>query len=1167
MSENTLRTVTDIQEYASRETDPNVLQRRAAKPDTSAWVGASAGAGKTKVLTDRMIRLMLPRGDGQPGSHPGNILALTFTKAAANEMALRLSRRLSEWAVIDDESLDKDMTALLGRTPDAGEIKAARQLFARVVDAPGGMKIMTIHSFCQSVLGRFPLEAGLPPHFTPLEEGQDIALLEQARDSVLARAASEGTSTLALALDHLAGIQSEDQFNALLAGLIRERAQVTRLLDTHFGPEGLYAALCTRLGISPGQRPEDLIKNACAALPSTHEDLRRACKALGESSKDSDINRGHDIQAWLDAADHARFDLYVRYRAVFLTQEGDIRKKHANKEVTDAFPAITGILQAEAERLFTLEEQVKAARVALATRDLLLLGRAILETYTRLKERRAALDFDDLILRTLALLEGRTMGMNQKDVAPWVRFKLDQGIDHILIDEAQDTNPEQWEIIKALTEDFFTGEGARDIERTLFVVGDEKQSIFSFQRAAPDKMGEMQDWFARRIAAAGKSLDDIPINISFRSAPAILRAVDATFAPEDMRKGLGRTVDPHIAFRRKQPGLVELWPVMADVKNGDTADGWTLPLSISEASSGAARLCAHIGDTIKDWLESKEKLPARGRPIEPGDIMILVRTRTAFVGQLVRALKIRGVPVSGVDRMVLKEQLAVQDLVSAASFALLPEDDLALAELLKSPLVGWDDDRLYAVAQPRGEKTLWAAVRESAPEALVTWLGDLIRRATQDHPFEFFSRLLQEPCPADAVSGLRAIRSRLGTDALDPLDEFINRTLAYEIGKIPTLQAFVHWHEGEAADIKRQMEEGAGAVRIMTVHASKGLQAPIVILPDTLRGAGSRKPERILWPDRSGFDLPLFLPSKEVMPMSAADAYDRVEARLEEEYQRLLYVAMTRAEDRLYIGGYRGKNAALPASWYNAMENGLAALPDTESIPFADGQNGMRLTNPALGEADRAGKDKTVRADKPAPAPWLFTPAPAEPTPPRPLVPSRPSGVAPPAAASPLAVKDTYRFRRGTLTHLLLQFLPDLPDDRRLNAAMEFVTRSGSDLPEDVRESIVDETLAVLRHPDFSTLFAPGSLAEISVTGLVDDTTLISGQIDRLLITADEILIIDYKTNRPPPTRTEDVPPIYLKQMQAYAKALVKIYPGRRVRCALLWTDGPRLMPLLLEEI
>ncbi len=1154
-----------------RETDPNVLQRRAANPDSSAWVGASAGSGKTKVLTDRMIRLMLPGADGRPGSDPGAILALTFTKAGANEMAQRLSRRLAAWAVMDDAALAEDLGRnLFGEAPTPEQMRAARQLFARVVDAPGGMRIMTIHSFCGSVLGRFPLEAGLPPHFTALEDGQDTLLLDRARDSVLAQAAGQPGSPLGQALHHIAGLQGEDQFAALLRTLASERRQLGDILRDHFGPDGVYAQLCRHFDLPPGASAESLIEGAG---PADEGALRTAVRALVEGGGAEDSKRGQSIQAWLDAPKPARAALYADYKSAYLTGKGELRARMATKGAVAIMPDVADILGAEGNRLLTLDDSIKAAQVAAATRDLLILGDAILKAYADLKEARAALDFDDLIIRTLALLQGRTMGMSQKDVAPWVRFKLDQGIDHILIDEAQDTNPEQWAIVRALTEEFFAGSGSReDAGRTLFVVGDEKQSIFSFQRAEPRQMGDQQDWYAARIAAAGETLEDVPLNTSFRSTPAILRAVDSVFEPPEMRKGLGRNVRPHAADRRRQPGLVELWPLKKDddaeePENGDTVtEGWDLPVSVTERQSGAARLCAQIADTIDGWIRTKEILPSRGRAIQPGDILILMRTRTPFVGQLVRALKNRNIDVSGVDRMVLKDQLAVEDLTCAASFALLPDDDLALAGLLKSPFVGWDDEALYALAQPRGEnESLWAALRKGRDTPLQEWLSALIRRAAADHPYEFFSRLLQEHCPADNVSGLRAIRGRLGADALDPLDEFLNRTLTYETGALPTLQGFLHWHASEASDIKRQMEEESAAVRIMTVHASKGLQAPIVILPDTVRGASSRKADRILWPDRSDFPLPVFLPTKTMMPAALGDACDTVAEKQEEEYLRLLYVAMTRAEDRLYAGGYTGKKAPLDLTWHGAIRAGLERLPETETTEDENGAVTLRLSNPALtDEADRKGKDHAVKRAASAAPSWLRAPAPEEPTPPRPLVPSRPSGPLPPAA-SPRAAKDVYRFRRGTLTHTLLQYLPDLPFESREAAAAQFIGRAGPDLPQDVREGIVRETMAVLRHPQFAPIFGPESRAEISVTGLLDDATLISGQIDRLLVTDKEILIVDYKTNRPPPQRVEDVPAIYMRQMQAYARAMEKIYPGRAITCALLWTDGATLMPLGLE--
>lgn len=1163
-NENALRRADD--DNAARDTDPNVLQRRAASPDISAWVGASAGSGKTKVLTDRIIRLMLPRADGTPGSDPGAILALTFTKAGANEMAQRLNKRLASWAVTDDAALEKDMKDLLGGPASREQISAARQLFARVVDAPGGMRIMTIHSFCGSILGRFPLEAGLPPHFTALEDGQEDIFMTRARDTVLARAASTPGSPLGNALSHIAALQNEEQFDGLLKSLASERRQLGKILKDNFGAEGVYTALCRALEI-PAHATRESIINDAAAMADEHT-LRAAAKALIEGGSKEDLPKGTAIQAWWDTPPAARATLFDSYKQAFLT-EGKKRKRLATGSAVKIMDSILDVMDAEAERLIALDESIRTANTALATRDLLLLGEAILEDFAAQKEARAALDFDDLIIRTLALLQGQTMGMSQKDVAPWVRYKLDQGIDHILIDEAQDTNPEQWAIVRALTEEFFAGSGSReDDTRTLFVVGDEKQSIFSFQRAEPKQMGQQQDWYETRLEALGQELKDVPLNISFRSAPAILQAVDATFTPPDMRKGLGRNVREHIAYRRKQPGLVELWPIAySDAMDDDAADGWDMPTQPREQQSGAARLCAQIADNIAGWINN-DTLPARARHVRPGDIMILVRSRTPFVGQLFRALKNRNIPVSGVDRMVLKDQLAVEDIVCAASFALMPDDDLALAGLLKSPLVGWDDEALYQIAQPRADgETLWNALR-AEDNALSTWLSTLIRRATFDHPYEFFSRLLQERCPGDAISGLRAMRGRLGADALDPINEFLSRALHYEQSALPTLQGFLHWHNGEAGEVKRQMEEDAGAVRIMTVHASKGLQAPIVILPDTASAPSGNKRDRILWPDRSEFPLPVFVPTQDDVPAAIQPAYDIAAEKQAQEYLRLLYVAMTRAEDRLYIAGYKGKkpkkesDKPAPITWHTAVQAGLSSLAYTERIQQggADDDVILRLTNrPDHIEADRKDKDSAQIFAPTSPPAWLREKAPAEPTPPRPLVPSRPSGPMPPAA-SPRAVKDAYRFRRGTLTHILLQYLPGLPEDSRETAAQKFITRAGHDLPDDVRAGIVRETMDVLSHPDFAAIFGPGSRAEISVTGLLDDATLISGQIDRLLVTDDEILIVDFKTNRPPPTRADDIPDQYVRQMRAYARAMEKIYPGRRVRCALLWTDGARLM-------
>lgn len=1168
-------TILRQQSAAEIVADATTRQREASDPSRSAWVSASAGSGKTKVLTDRILRLLLPRENGEAGTNPDKILAITFTKAGANEMSLRLSRRLSGWAVADDETLSGDMNHnLLGRVPTAQEMEEARKLFARVVDTPGGLKIMTIHSFCQSVLGRFPIEAGIAPNFKPLEEEQARTLVERARRDVLLSIRHDEPSPLGHALKAIAAAMNETQFADILDRLLAERHQMQTILQKRFGAEGLYTELCKAFGIKAGQDMEELF----AAFAAIDQSALREAVRLLSYGKPTDQKNGLNIQKFWDAPENRRSAIYPAYKSVFITGEGTIRTQHfPTGGIMQSAPHVRDILAAEGERILAYEDKRKAASCAALTRDLFLIGQAVLERYSRYKAAMGVLDFDDLILRTLDLLDGKCDNLRGDNVTGWVMYKLDGGIDHILVDEAQDTNPEQWDIIRLLAREFFEGRGASEAARTLFVVGDEKQSIFSFQRAAPEKFGEMRTWFQQKITKAGYRFSSIDINTSFRSVQAVLDAVDKVYEANASILGLSGDYLDHIARRKGQAGLVELWPLFrtqdAD-KEEDTderqlpLDGWTLPDRILETQSGSSRMANRIADTIKGWLDSGERLESYDRPVRAGDIMILVKSRSAIVGQIVSALKRRNVPVSGVDRMRLTDQIAVQDLIAAASFALLPEDDLTLAALLKSPLVGLDENALFGLAHER-EGSLWKSMRQNGDAVSISWLEKLIAHAAAGHPYEFFSRILQEPCPADRQGGLRAIRKRLGEDALDPLDEFLNSTLAYESMHISTLQGFVKWHTQSSSDIKRELEEGGGAVRIMTVHGSKGLQAPIVFLPDTVHSKA--KAEQILWPHRTGHDVPYYRQGKDYIPARVQAAQETIETRSAEEYRRLLYVAMTRAEERLYVGGYTGRKQSAAAHWYQDIREGFSRLEQVERIPGGvPDENGgdqpvLRLSSPRTQPPDKAAKadhDKgraTSTLDQPLPD-WAGKPAPAEPFPPKPLAPSRPSETEPPSF-SPLIAGQDYRFKRGNITHRLMQLLPDLPADRRKNAAREFLSRPVFKLPEELQRGILDEVMAILGHPEFAAIFGTGSMAEVPLTGLVDGQ-LVSGQIDRLLVTPEEILIIDFKTNRPPPDREEQVPEIYKRQMAAYARTLQAIYPDRRIRAALLWTDGARLMPL-----
>ncbi|MCB9983565.1 MAG: double-strand break repair helicase AddA [Rhodospirillales bacterium] len=1163
-----------------RETDPNVLQRRASQPNASIWVSASAGTGKTKVLTDRVLRLLLPREEkpGQiiPGAPAHKILCLTFTKAAASEMALRIAKTLRSWAVMpldgpqDTPCLTRELENLLSRAPTKTEIKAARKLFADTIDVPGGLKIMTIHAFCQSILGRFPLEAGINPHLTILEDAAAKNLLAAARAKAFSKAEAETGSPLSDALDHIASQINEDQFLNLLRAITGERRQLERLKARYFNLDGLYTALCNHLGITPGIDPDELRLQGCADTAFDERALRAAALTMQNGSK-TDQTRAAILLNWLAAALTQRVADYTDYQQTFLTGEGQIRANIATKKLCDANPQILEPLTREAERLMQLGDHIAASVSAALTRDILLLGEAILDEYQTLKTAHGALDFDDLILTTLDLLHGKTMGLDPKTVGSWVHYKLDQGLDHILIDEAQDTNPEQWQIIEALCDEFYNAAPYNDTIRTVFTVGDEKQSIYSFQRASPEEFARMQSHFKHRAQTAGQAFDTVPMNISFRSTKSVLTAVDAVFADPAARKGLGELPVEHTAFRCGAAGLVELWPAF-ECDESEQADLWTPLTASEEAQTGRKKLAVHIARTVKGWLDDGEELPSKGRPIRPGDIMILVRTRSALVNQIARELKTLNIPLSGLDRLILSEEIAVQDLLAAGTCALQPYDDLTLASLLKSPLLGLSEDEIFALCAGRGKTPLWDILQASDHHEITAYIRKLLALAKTATPFAFFSHILQTPCPVDPMSARCALLARLGKDASDPLDELLSLARAHEqnASQAPSsLQSFIHEQTAAREELKREHnsdDDAAehGEIRIMTVHGSKGLQAPIVIMPDTIT-TGARNParteKRLLWPSQTGQDFPLWSPRKDLDHQTYRTAMATLDERLEEEYRRLLYVAMTRAEDRLYIGGALSKSQSRdkipPGCWYDLIATGLQSLEDTQDLD--DGT--LRLTNPQTKDVAKP-PASTPKPDQPADLPgWARTPPPPESQTPKII---RPSHIAD-TALSPLQSTNNRRFLRGNLTHKLLQILPAIPPENRENTAHAFLERYASDFSDDIRANIAAETFKVLNHPDFAALFAPGSMAEVPISGHLESQGLINGQIDRLHIGESAILIIDYKTNRPPPQSADQIPQIYRDQMRTYAAVLKQIHPDHTIKAALLWTDGPILMPLDLE--
>lgn len=1137
---------------APKKSGTDDAQRRASHPATSVWVSANAGSGKTHALTTRVARLLLA------GTDPQRILCLTFTKAAAAEMSARLYKRLGGWATMSDGELGAEIREIEGAAPEAAKLQAARKLFARAIETPGGLKIQTIHAFCERLLGRFPLEAGVPPHFEILDDRSAQELMEEVRDAVLREAGTEAETDLGRALAHVVSRVDELAFGKLLKEVTGQRGNFAKMMDRFGGLDGICAAIRVALSVGP-QETADGLRGEMAALPEAA--MRAAADVLASGTK-TDVKCADALRAFL-AAPEDRLANLDAYLGIFLTKEMKPRARVMTAGLAKSHPAVAEALLAEQERIVGSHARMRAVAVAEATEAIMTLAIAILEAFGAAKRARAFLDYDDLIAKTRDLLTIGTM-------APWVLYKLDGGIDHILVDEAQDTSPEQWDVIARLADEFLSGSGARDVVRTIFAVGDEKQSIFSFQGADPARFDEMKRYFEKRVRAAEKSWDYVPLTRSFRSVPEVLAAVDKVFEAAAVRDGVTASgeIDIHIAHRDLDAGLVEIWD-LAEPDEGAEASPWDAPLDYMTDAAPMSKLAARIASTIRGWLDSEEVLTAKGRPVRPGDILILVRRRNAFVGEMVRHLKELDVPVAGADRMVLTEQIAVMDLLALARFVLLPEDDLTLATVLKSPLVGLDENELFDLAWDR-KGTLWQALKEKSggntryreAEAL---LSRLLDRADFEPPYEFFAHALA------GEQGRTRLLARLGPDAADPIDEFLSLALEFERNHAPSLEAFVYWLERGASEIKRDMDQGRDEVRVMTVHGAKGLEAEIVFMPDTCAAPGGAHDPALLSLPPLGPDGPKLLlwPVRKKDEDDVSAAARGLQRQMQAaEYRRLLYVAMTRARDRLYVAGYRGVNPPPAECWYEMI---CAALkPAAKEIVLRDGHVVWRIE----GEQRREVATEAAAAASPPPdlPAWARREAPAEPAPSRPLAPSRlpPEGMAEPPVLSPLTQDGTNRFQRGSLIHRLLETLPDIAPEERAPAARRFLALPAHALTVEQQQEIEAAVFRVLDDPSLSGVFAPGSRAEVPVAGMIElggRPLLVAGQIDRLCVTDDSVIVIDYKTNRPPPEMVDEVAPAYVAQMAAYRAVLAAIYPERVIRCALLWTDEPRLMLLPAEKL
>ncbi|MBI2707229.1 MAG: double-strand break repair helicase AddA [Proteobacteria bacterium] len=1057
-------------------------QRLAAHPHHSAWVAASAGSGKTKVLTDRALNLLLE------GCAPERILCLTFTKAAAAEMEGRLRARLGEWAILPDCELQKSLESLRGTAPSSETFARARTLFGLTLDTPGGLKIQTIHGFCQSLLKRFPLEADLSPFFNVVDETERKILIKKAFYIVI-----EDPTFQDLVLRF-----SESTFEEMNTFILQERVVFEELVP-HCHPrlrgddKGEYAGEGERTHLTK-YIPEEKLKKA---LP------------LFQQGSPMDRERGNGLGQFLAVSQEEREQRYEDYLSLFLTQKGEARARLVTQKLVEAYPDLKELLIEEAHRLERWVERQKTLEIMAVSQSFTDYSRAFLKAYADLKKAQSLLDYEDLILKTVALL--KNPGCH------WVLYKLDGGLDHILVDEAQDTSPTQWQVVRAIAEEFYANAADDPRNRTLFIVGDDKQSIYSFQGADPVVFTQMQQDLRAFAQNSGKIWQDIDLNVSFRSTPEILAVVDEVFP----------SFPNHLPFRKEMPGHVEVWPLLTKEEE-PPLESWQPPLVQSPKESPQKRLAQLMAQTIQGWLLGKGPLP---RSISPGDILILVRRRTAFVDTLIRTLKEHNVPVAGIDRLWLLEGIGIQDLLKIGEFLLLPEDDLTLATVLKGPLFDLSEEDLFTLAYDRGNRSLWQCLLKNEQFGGITsLLKTLLSRTDFLTPFELYSHIL------GPLGGRKKWQARLGMEILDSLDEFLNLCLLFQEEKTPSLQGFIYWISQEVIELKRDLEQ-SNQVRVMTVHGSKGLQAPIVFLPDTTQPPFDLPPfgfykDSLIW-------LP---PSDKDIPLTKALKQELRDAQFE-EYRRLLYVALTRAEDALYVCGWEG---SAQESWYSLVTEGIQKIGEK-----CDG--GWRLSSVKAGSALSVQDEEKPHFLLPQ---WLQT---------QPLLEMSPKLLHPSQEEDDDRVTPSVwgeiGTQRGILIHKLLEILPGIQEVRREKTALRYLEKEGisTDMALGMIHS-VQETLKA--YPD---LFGPHSQGEVPIMGYLGES-LLSGQIDRLVVNEDQILIVDFKTHGVVPERLEDISTTYLKQMAIYHVALSHIYPERTISCGLLWTEEPRL-DLLPESL
>jgi ATP-dependent helicase/nuclease subunit A len=822
-------------------------QLEASNPSDNIWVQANAGTGKTKVLVHRLLRILFRNGQYDDKLASG-ILCLTYTNAAAGEMRNRVLDELHKWASATDEQLSELLESVSANNPPtAHDLELARKVFYIYIDNPNMLKIKTIHGFCEEILHRFPIEAGISPTWSLISGAPQTVLLDQAFNRMVKNSVNDisDVKNTMNAFYKIIDIRSEYFLNELRELLLAHYRSFFQVEDVSAYREYFINTIADVLNV---KNPLDMsldIKQLTTIINYAKQ-LEKASKKPAQYI----LNIINTTQQYIDNTIN-----FEKYKELYLTKENEIAKKFLQDEV----------FKQEAFRVYEIQQYLLNKDIFQNTVALFDLSMNFANEYKKIKQEHNLLDFEDLILYTQKLFE-------KPDVMGWVLSQMDVSLSHILVDEAQDTSPGQWNILRALAGDFFA-EGDTANNRSLFVVGDTKQSIYGFQNADPRAFAASRQAIADQIKNNYRTIKEVSLDQSFRSTKPILDTVDCFFDCPDIIKETDFYNNKHKCHRINAQGLVE-------IHNTFKCD-----------ETGTAKNKLYV-----NMLADKIEHLVRQENVIPKDIMILVQKRSAFVDLLSTALKKRGIDIAGNDRIKLPEFSAIKDMLHLIRFCTDNKNDYSLCCVLKSPFYKLKERDIFNICKIKNSDkslTVFDVLKDVYPD-VYNDLSDMINQSKSLAPYSFFTYVLNKN------NNRQKIISALGKHVIDPIEEFLTMCLAYERTQPGTLYHFLKWFITGDSEIKRDMDASQG-VRIMTVHGSKGLGSKIVFLIDTLTFP---KPNQILninhLHQNNKYDVWLWKTGTSAVldPIIEKNKQDDIS-----EYYRLLYVAMTRAKDDLYIYG------------------------------------------------------------------------------------------------------------------------------------------------------------------------------------------------------------------------------------------------------------------------